>query len=159
MTEHNMSCRAKRDICGRQDIRHDTTEEIASHRFLAHARNDTHLSLRGAAGDVGVSPPHRNLRQCRFLDAGKDIFSIKYVSLNLPKILRLGRKAGSLAFFLSTYSHFGCAEDTSSRKKCKRVCFFLSTYSHFGCAEDTSSRKKCKRVCFFLSTYSYLCPK
>ena len=33
----------------------------------------------------------------------------------------------------------------------------LSAYSHFGFAEDTPPRKKCKRTCFFLSAYSYLC--
>ena len=36
-------------------LRKEMTAKIVAHRFLADARNDNPLSLRGAAGDVGVS--------------------------------------------------------------------------------------------------------
>ena len=50
---------------------------------------------------------------------------------------------------------FDLVLDTPARQ-CSNKFDIALAYSHFGFAEDTPPRKKCKRTCFFLSAYSYL---
>ncbi len=72
---------------------------------------------------------------------------------NFTRVFSSGRRSCS-----GRIAIFGFAEDTASRKKCKRTCFFLSAHSYFGSAEDTPARQ-CSNKFGIALAYSYLCTR